>query len=359
MAINRIFARSPFIIEVNELGQSGSKIELFIYKFGATPPTLPTYTLSKLIPASNNLQTLYNIAPYLKEYLAHPSVPNNYNTNNSYTNINEYVLCNVKRYKKVGINYILLNTTTYYAYDGFGYYNENFNPQHTDIHLDEGNYYFFSDINNNPSVNPLEVAGTITAYLEAGSSVKYTDFNTGAVNVNSILTTRHYNLFRVFPTSYLNGNKVQIYDNTTALIWEANFYPIEECLYTPVTIDFVNKYGFFQREYFFKASFENLNTQTTEYNFMQPVMPNYSDLLNQRQTFNTNGLIGYRINTGWVDEVYSETMQQILLSERILLDNKPVKLKTQSLNKEKNINNKKINYSLEIESSTDLINNVI
>jgi hypothetical protein len=35
MAINRIFARSPFIIEVNELGQSGSKIELFFYRFGS------------------------------------------------------------------------------------------------------------------------------------------------------------------------------------------------------------------------------------------------------------------------------------------------------------------------------------
>ena len=359
MAINRIFARSPFIIEVNELGQSGSKIELFFYRFGQTAPTLPTYTLSKLIPASNNLQNLYNISPYCKEYLTHPSVPNNYNTNNSYTNINEYVLCDVKRYKKVGVNYILLNTTTYYAYDGFGYYDENFNPQHSDIHLEQGNYYFWSSVNNNPSVNPLEVAGTITAYLTAGSTVKYKDLQTGAVNVNNILTTRHYNLFRVFPTSYLHGNKVQIYNPTLVLLWEGNFYPQEECLYTPVTIDFVNKYGFFQREYFFKASFENLNAQTTEYNFMQPVMPNYSDLLNQRQTFNTNGLIGYKINTGWVDEVYNETMQQILLSERILLDNKPVKLKTQSLNKEKNINNKKINYSLEIESSTDLINNVI
>jgi hypothetical protein len=42
--------RSPFIIEINEAGQSGSKIELFIWN-GSTAPATPTYTLSKNISA--------------------------------------------------------------------------------------------------------------------------------------------------------------------------------------------------------------------------------------------------------------------------------------------------------------------
>ena len=53
-------ARSPYIIEIDESGQTGSKIELFLWNTG-TQPTDPQYTLSKLIPASNKPETYYNI----------------------------------------------------------------------------------------------------------------------------------------------------------------------------------------------------------------------------------------------------------------------------------------------------------
>ena len=85
----------------------------------------------------------------------------------------------------------------------------------------------------------------------------------------------------------------------------------------------------------------------------------YDELLNQRQTLNTNGTISYRVNTGWVDESFNSNLQQLLLSERILLNNQPVKMKTKEFEKQKNINNKTINYVLEFEQSNDLINNVI
>ncbi len=137
---------------------------------------------------------------------------------------------------------------------------------------------------------------------------------------------------------------------------------MEECLYTPVVIDFINKYGAWQREFMFKASFESLTTSATEFNLMQEFsspFASYNTNLNQRQTFNTNGLISYRTNTGWVDESFNSNIQQLLLSERILLDGVPVKMKTKEFEKQKNINNKKINYVLDFESSTDLINNVI
>ena len=48
-------SRSPYIIEVDDATQTGSKIELFL---GADVGTAnPSYTLSKLIPASNNTKT--------------------------------------------------------------------------------------------------------------------------------------------------------------------------------------------------------------------------------------------------------------------------------------------------------------
>ena len=364
MPINRIFARSPYIIEVNEVGQSGSKVELYIYQNGTTPPTSPDYTLEKLIPASNNTQTLYNISPYVMEQIKHDSFINNYATDSGLLQTSQYVLVDVKRYKLVLSTYVLLDTITYYAYDGFGYYSQGYNPTHgtvMPVHLDEKDYYFWSDANNSPAVNQLERGGTFTGYLETGWTVKYTQLTTGLTHSYTISSDNMYNLYRVYPSYYLTGNKVEILNGIT-VIWTATFYPVEECRYDVITIDFINMYGAWQREFMFKASYESLTTTASEFNLMQSgSVPfwSYDELLNQRQTFNTNGIISYRVNTGWVDESFNSNLQQLLLSERILLNNQPVKMKTKEFEKQKNINNKTINYVLEFEQSNDLINNVI
>ena len=61
--------RSPFIIEVNETGQSGSKIELFIWNKGDTEPTVPNYVMSKNIPSASQTATYYNISNFLSEFI--------------------------------------------------------------------------------------------------------------------------------------------------------------------------------------------------------------------------------------------------------------------------------------------------
>lgn len=365
MAINRIFARSPYIIEINEIGQSGSKVELYIYYNGTTPPSSPSYTLEKLIPASNNTQTLYNISPYLMEYIQHDTFNNNYATDEGLLAYNQYVLVDVVRYKLVMNTYVMLDTFTYYAFDGFGYYSQGVNPIHSTVfpvHLDEKDYYYWADANNTPSSNQLQRAGTFTTYLETHWKVKYTQLQTGAIHQYSVTGANDiYNLYRVYPSYYLTGNKVEILIGSTTL-WEATFLPMDECRYDVQVVDFINMYGAWQREFFFKASFESLAVSTNEFNLMQKgdiIYYSYDPLLNQRQTFNTNGIITYRVNSGWVDESFNSNLQQLMLSERILLNNEPVKLKTKEIEKQKNINNKKINYVLEFEQSNDLINNVI
>ena len=64
-----IFARSPYIFTINSSGQEGSKVELFIWNGTGSAPATPQYTLSKLITATNNLNTYYNISPYIREYI--------------------------------------------------------------------------------------------------------------------------------------------------------------------------------------------------------------------------------------------------------------------------------------------------
>ena len=66
-----------------------------------------------------------------------------------------------------------------------------------------------------------------------------------------------------------------------------------------------------------------------------------------------------KCNTGWVDENYSELIQDLLLSEVVLLDNKPVIVKSQSFDIKTSLKDKNINYEIEFEFNYGLINDVV
>ena len=63
-------ARSPYIIFINEVGQTSGKLELRIWKNGETKPTLPTYSFTKSIPSATQTLLRFNISPYLKDFIS-------------------------------------------------------------------------------------------------------------------------------------------------------------------------------------------------------------------------------------------------------------------------------------------------
>jgi hypothetical protein len=163
----------------------------------------------------------------------------------------------------------------------------------------------------------------------------------------------------VYPTYAAVGNKLEIIDGSANVLFRATFVPKEECKYTPVMVDFVNKYGAWQREWFFKASYDTLNVENTEYNLMQDTYPNYNIKEGQREVFNANGKKTIRVNTDWVSESFKEVIQQLMLSERILINKLPAKLNTKNTELLKSINTHMINYQLEFEYAYDVINSVV
>ena len=357
--INRfIAARSPHIIEINESGQTGSKVELFLWNTGSVP-ALPQYTLSKLIPASNNLQTTYNISPYIREYISHESFNNNYDTNNDLTPTNEYCNVKIKRYKKVGLStYSLLSQTTVNGCDGYGYYTDGYNPDIGRFFLDAGTYHYHYD-GVDPSTTGSRRAGIITMTLQDGDYITYTEIGTGNQDTNTIPNDGVYDIYRVYPAAYANGNKVEVFDVTHTLIAEWTFLPNFECKYEPIVVDFINRYGGWQREFFFKASNTSIGIDSTDYNLLQSNLVNYSELEGQRAVFNANGREVIKANTGFVTDSFNEKLKQLMLSERILVNNRPAKLNTKSTELQKNINNKMINYQMEFEFANDIINSVV
>ena len=63
-----IFVNRPYLFTVDQAGQLGSKIELFIWN-GSTPPTNPNYTFTKQIASATDTANYYNISPFLAEFI--------------------------------------------------------------------------------------------------------------------------------------------------------------------------------------------------------------------------------------------------------------------------------------------------
>lgn len=352
-----IFARSPHIISVAEILNTGSKIELFLWNGTGSAPASPQYTLSKLIAATNNIKTEYNISPYIREYITFNTRQQPYNAWSA-SETTQYVNVKVKRYKLVSGTYTLLDTTDYLGYDGFGYYEQGYNPTlNYDILHDEGTFNYLYD-GLSPSVFDNRRAGFIMVKTGTSYKARYRNLVTGAEFTQALTNNALIDVLRVYQSYYSSGNVLEILDTGDAVIWSATFIPNQNCKYDPVLCDFVNKYGCWQRTYFYAASNDTLTVDSQEYNLMQ-TNTDYNTIQGQRQVFNNNGKKSIKVNTDWVTEDYKELLRQIMLSEKIIINDYPAKLNSKSTELFKNINTKMINYSLEFEYAFDVINSVV
>lgn len=355
---NNIFARSPYIIEVSEIGQAGSKIEIFLWNSGSAP-SVPQHKLSKPIPSLTKIQTTYNISPYIREFINHNEWQTPYNTTSD-TPSSQWANVKVKRYKLSGGVYTLLDTITYFAFDGYGYYEEGYNVNLGQYFLTpENTYYYHYDENVIVGDTQLDSAGHFTFEQTGASFIEWTNLRTGATQSVGLTGAVIKDTFRVYPTWYADGNVLRILDASLGVLAKYIFRPIHECRNEVYVCDFVNKYGAWQREFFFGASNETIESTSTTYNLMQTDLVDYSVLEGQRKEFNANGLRSIRVNTGIRDETMNTPLQELMLSERILLNGLPVKLRSKSLGKLKVINTKIINYALDFEYTYDIINSVV
>jgi hypothetical protein len=243
---------------------------------------------------------------------------------------------------------------------GYGYYSDGYNPDNGLYFLDQTTYYYPYNITENPAVNQLRQVGQLSLYAMSGGTYKYTNLNTLAVTSASfVITTQKFkDIPCVIASNIADGNKLEILDGSTVLATYI-FKPLEECYYNPITIDFVNKYGAWQRTFMFKASYQSLEVSSTEYNLLQADLLSYDIQEGQRKAFNINGNDKIKMNSGWVDAGYSEVLKQLMLSNRILINGSPAICLTKTLDIQDSLNVNLINYQMEFKFAYDTINSVI
>jgi hypothetical protein len=365
--------RSPFIIQINETAQIGSKIEIFIWNYGGSAPATPTYTLSKPIPTTNQRLTSYNVSNFVKEYIDNikATYVNYYGASEA---SNEWCFFQVKRYKLIGTTYTLLDTIDYIGANGFTNYSDGIqNPSDTKINLltntNINKTYYSQATYPNDLIQYVNLLIDKTTTNTTVVNIKYERIDGVAYNNNSDILVGFSGIFNIkipitlakLDANFINGCKVTItYTPASGSpIIESFFtYPICEPKYTPVLCDFVNRYGGWETLTFYKAQTNSVTAKSDEYKLM-PNEVNYNPLRGQSKSFNIKGTQNVTLNTGWVDENYSELITDLLLSETILLDQKPVNLKTQSSELKTKLKNRMINYTMEFQYNFNLINDVV
>jgi len=362
--------RSPFIIEVNETLQIGSKIELSIWN-GSSYPTSGTgfYSLSKSIPSAIQTSNTYNISNYVKEFIDNIKPTKVSGILTTYEDNNEWVKFQVKRYKLVGTTYTLLDTIQYVGVNGFNNYSDGANSI-----IDN----YSSGILSNGLIkkNILKTSSTSKGYVNyivdipSGGKVEVTYFNlaqTLSVTENITGLTGIYNL-KILLTQYPNNVNfadgcavgISLKNSSNVLLQYSGFdvLSVEECKYTPVECTFINRYGGWEFLTFFKQQTNTVSVKGTDYKLM-PSAVNYNTSKGQVKSFNINGTQTVKLNTGFVDENYSELITDLLLSETILLDGKPVTVKTQGSDLKTSLKDRLINYEIDFEYAYNLINDVV
>lgn len=329
--MKKIFIRSPYFIEIDEEAQTTAKIEIFLWNKGASEPTTPNYTLSKNVPSINQNKLSWNVANYAKEFIK-PIVPV---TVSIPTEESTDTWC----YMRV-VSYsddVEVNDETFVCLNGYALYSSGYNTSNEDDVL----------LLMNENIE-LQVKAFSTSYFnvffEVNSYTYETDNDSFTINVTE---PTMYKLPVISLDNYIDG-----------FFYVNNVKQLCEPKYTPITCTFINRFGGWQFLTFFKANSSSIDVTSKDFN-MLPSSINYNVLQGQKRVFNSQGKQKIKCNTGWVDENYFDLIQDLLLSETVLLDNKPVIVKSQSADYKTNLKEKNINYEIEFEYNFGLINDVI
>lgn len=401
--INNIYSRSPYLIRIGvTASQTASKLELFMWKKGEIEPATASYTFTKTAPSPTQIDNIYDIAPYIRENITNSHIGIQAWDENAFSVADNWCNVRVKTYYATASSFTQSTDTFYTATNGYTTYQQGINAQ-PDLYpyytMPNGGSNDYVQLLYNPNCNIindtnifdgsfisflLEYTGTASYYtvdylLQPSGATAYSypiTAGTGTPEGYALTATGSY-LINVPLIEGLDGNAYTIYlgkklysDNSTVYSQYIGTYILfTECKYNPVRVSYVGQAGGIEFITFFKAKEENINITSTEYSrynkftYVGTSYLQYNTLDGQTNDFNVNGTRTIKLNTGWVDENYKNKIQDLMLSENIVLYDLVsyyrVQLKSKSVKLQSNLNDKNINYTIEFDFSSNIINNVI
>ena len=146
---------------------------------------------------------------------------------------------------------------------------------------------------------------------------------------------------------------------------------VEECKYNPYRITFRNRYGVMEDLWFFKKSVASMSVTSEEFRANQFKQRSSggrdrdAGLVRSVREYGKNGVESLTINSGFVDEALNESFKQLMLSEEVELYDfnndvlSAVKISDSQLKMKTSVNDKLINYTIEVEFSNNIIDDIV
>lgn len=300
-----ILLKSPYFVYNTQAGSTYATLELSI------DGTLQ-YTLSKDVDADEG--ALFEISELARDYL-------DITFSGTYTSQVIAITGDIKFYDNLDAQVGSTVSFSHKGFDGYGEYMEGANPTISSGDLLQSN---------------------TTIYMPENTSGRIPEESSGAINYDSFGSTA---------TSTSTGGETI----TIVRVCEPRF--------TPIKMTFVNKFGALQDMYFFKKSVESVNVTKESYKRSLVTSTGTYDInKHSKRVLNTQGTTSLTLNTGFVSEALNPAFEQMLLSEQVwaTIDSQviPVDITTTQLTYKTSVNDRLVNYTINIEYAFNVINDL-
>lgn len=320
-------------------------VDLYIYTgtSGSYSASDKKYTLQKeVITGQSNI--ILEIGELVRDYI-------DVTFNNDYLSTPKWVTTSITYYKDNDVLFTGTNPviTTYLAFDGYGYFEDEINPQLSTNALYTSNNMYL----------PEGTAGKLPIFAEGVGKVTIDSADT------QITDSGNSNQKIQYVTIPADSSTIQVYDtDDTTLKKTITVTNVCEPKYTSYKITFINKYGAYQDLYMFKKTVESFDVTEENYkrNIINTSNVTYPVYENQKQRYNVNAQTSLTMNTGFVDEDFNTAVEELFLTENawIRFEGKtlPIIPKSKSKTFQTSLNDKLINHTIDFEFAFDKINNV-
>ncbi len=360
--LNRIHARSPYFIsapvfdgtEVKAV--TSAKIDIYIYEgvLDTSKPATPTYTYEKKPRYANDTNIYIDISRQISDY-----IDNKYNG----TLQTDCVFVEVETTSTYSGGTID-DSKRFLALNGYNLHSQNVNHIPTqDVLISNSTISVLDgqDINI-----PVYLGGDgFTFYLiKDGDRIQQISVDTEEiVNTNDIVKYISF-------TTEQQPNAIEVRNNISLESVYLDLEIVTECIYTPVKITFVNRFGVLQDFYTYKVSKETIKSTNDSYNrsILQedligglPVL-SYQPTEHRKREYNRQATKSIELNTGYIAEDNNVIIEEMLTSEYIWLTIDgviiPANLSTKSVPLLTRINDQLIKYKLNFDFSYNEVQNI-
>jgi len=323
-------------------------IDLQIYIYSGTQGSYSDsdlrYTITKE-KLTNDTNIIFEVSELVRDYI-------DLTFNNDYISRTLWVttIATLKDDANVVFTYGSPITNHYLALEGYGYFEDQINPQlSTNALITTSNIYL-----------PDDTAGKIPIFAEGVG--KYVIGST-TTQVTDDGNTNQKIQYITVPAN--TTDNVVIYGTDDATVVKTIVVNnVCEPKFTPYKITFVNRMGCYQDLWVFKKTTEKfaVSDETYKANTVSNSSVSYNVYEGQERRYNANAKTSLTLNTGYVKEDFTSAIEELFLSENswIRINNQtlPIIMKTKSMTMKTGLNDRLIDYTLDIDFAFDKINNV-